>query len=102
MSRKTFRGLTMLVLTVVVTAGCASDISGEQAVLRSKIDKIVESYQRVFPELTVEYNFSGTSVDVIMLEPFNITCTYKLNDSKNAWLLVGGDDDCKLVSISVP
>ncbi len=101
MSRKTFRGLAMLVLIVLVTAGCAGDISGEQAVLRSKINKGVENYQRVFPELTVEYNFSGTSVDVIFQEPFNITCTYKLNDSKTAWLLVSGDD-CTLVSISVP
>jgi len=101
MSRKTFGGLAMLVLTVVVTAGCAGDISGEQAVLRSRINRSVEAYQDVFPELTVKYNFSGTSVDVIFLEPFNITCTYKLNDSKTAWLLVSGDD-CALVSISVP
>jgi hypothetical protein len=101
MSRKTFGGLAMLVLTVVVTAGCAGDISGEQAVLKSKMDKGVEAYQDVFPELTVKYNFYGTSVDIILQEPFNITCTYKLNDSKTAWLLVGGDE-CAMASISVP
>jgi hypothetical protein len=91
----------MFVLAVVVTAGCAGDISGEQAVLRSKMENIVESYQRIFPELTVEYNFYGTSVDVILQEPFNVTCTYKLNDSKSAWLLISGDP-CTLASISVP
>ena len=98
MPKSAFRGITVLVLTAVMTVGCAADIRGEQAVFKRKVD-----YTYGFFGVAVSYSFYGTYVD-ITVDPGgeNFVCTYKLNDNKTAWLKVSTGDRCGDGSVDVP
>lgn len=90
----------MVVLTVVVTAGCAGDISGEQAVFKNKLGAYFNSWG-----IKASYNFYGSYVDITNTDAssgVDFFCTYKLNDNKTAWLKVSTDDGCGDASVTVP
>jgi hypothetical protein len=98
----TLSRLMLVVLTVVVFAGCTDygDISREQAVFKEKIGGM---YNYVYGTW-VDYNFHGNSVDIQAadFEANDFSCSYRLNENKTAWLKVGGDANCFSGDISVP
>ena len=103
--RKTLRGIASFVLAAVLTVACAADIAGEKQIFESKMGQSLSILASIMTSPAVSYQWNGTSVNLTLRDRVEdgmvLQCTYKLNDSKSAFLRIGGDDYCP-DSVSVP
>lgn len=97
------RGLLMLVVTSVLVVGCATDISGEKQVFQSKTEEYYSLFQRILDGFQVDYAWHEEYVDITARSAEGVIqeCTFKLNESRTAWLKISGSEYCA-DSVSVP
>ncbi len=95
----------MFALVAVLTVACAADIRGEQQIFGTKSAAWLDAWKLILDTPAIGYEWNGTSVNVTLRDYVSEVvywkCTFKLNDSKSAWLRIGPSEYCP-DSVSVP
>ena len=102
------RLFSLLVFAASISAGCAPDITGEIKLLEKKSRAEYKVFSILFPQdFQITLFANGSSVDIAISgqaesgPKLDMVCTYKLNESKSAWLLTNDEGKCSS-SFSIP
>lgn len=108
MQKNRSRLICLLLFTASLSAGCAPDITGEIKLLEKKSSSEYKVFSILFPQdFRITWSVNGNSVDVAISgqaesgPKLAMVCTYKLNESKSAWLLTNDEGKCSS-SFSIP